>query len=75
MSDFVARPANTETRHCSADQYEQLYARSLSHTDGFWLEQARRLDWTNAPSKAGEWSYDPVAIKWFISRLNVRTYT
>ncbi|NNE50222.1 MAG: acetate--CoA ligase, partial [Altererythrobacter sp.] len=51
--------------HCTAEQYDAMYARSLQDPDGFWLEQAQRLDWVQAPDKGGEWSYDPVDIKWF----------
>ncbi|WP_370183798.1 acetate--CoA ligase [Alteriqipengyuania sp.] len=64
MSDFIQPPKSTDT-NCTADQYEAQYARSISDPDGFWLEQAQRLDWIEAPTKGGEWSYDPVDIKWF----------
>ena len=64
MSDFIQPPKSTDT-NCTADQYEADYARSISDPDGFWLEQAQRLDWIEAPTKGGEWSYDPVDIKWF----------
>ncbi|MEP0190314.1 MAG: acetate--CoA ligase [Erythrobacter sp.] len=65
MTDFVARPAQDHPTHCSAEQYAEMYARSINDPDGFWLEQAQRLDWTVAPTKGGEWSYDPVNIAWF----------
>ena len=65
MSDFVRRPATDRATGCTAEQYRELYQRSLDDPDGFWLEQARRLDWSKVPSKGGEWSYDPVAIAWF----------
>ena len=42
-----------------------LYARSLADPDGFWAEQARRIDWVTAPTQIANWSYDPVEIKWF----------
>ena len=64
MQDFI-EPPQTASTHCTRDQYEADYARSLSDPDGFWLEQAARLDWTKPPTKGGEWSYDPVDIKWF----------
>src|SRR5688572_357764 len=51
--------------HCTADQYEALYRRSLEDPDGFWAEQALRLDWVTAPTRIANWSYDPVDIKWF----------
>ncbi|WP_114226861.1 MULTISPECIES: acetate--CoA ligase [Sphingomonas] len=35
--------------------------------DGFWLEQARRLDWSRAPTQAGDWSFakDDFHIRWY----------
>ncbi|MEM6476842.1 MAG: acetate--CoA ligase [Pseudomonadota bacterium] len=65
MSDFVPRPASETPTHCTSDLYDAMYARSISDPDGFWLEQAKRLDWSTPPAKGGEWSYDPVDIKWF----------
>ncbi len=65
MSDFVRRPESAHDNHCTAEQYAALYERSISDPDGFWLEQAERLDWIAKPAKGGEWSYDPVAIQWF----------
>ena len=65
MSDFVRRPATDRATGCTAEQYRTLYQRSLDDPDGFWLEQAQRLDWLEAPTRGGDWSYDPVAIRWF----------
>ncbi|MBD60238.1 MAG: acetate--CoA ligase [Citromicrobium sp.] len=64
MSEYI-EPPQTAATHCSAEQYEAAYARSLSDPDGFWLEQAQRLDWIETPTRGGEWSYDPVEIAWF----------
>ena len=65
MTGFVARPVPSYPTHCATEQYDAMYARSLQDPDGFWLEQAQLLDWVQAPDKGGEWSYDPVVIKWF----------
>ncbi len=65
IEGFVARPLPGYPTHCTPEQYDAMYARSLQDSDGFWLEQAQRLDWVQAPDKGGEWSYDPVDIKWF----------
>ena len=65
MSDFVTRPQTTRSTHCTAEQYSEMYARSIAEPDAFWLEQAERLTWFTAPTKGGEWSYDPVDIEWF----------
>ena len=29
----------------TAEQYAANYARSISDPDGFWAEQAKRIDW------------------------------
>ena len=44
-----------------------MQARSLDDPDGFWLEQAQRLDWIAAPAKAGDWSFDEqdFHVRWF----------
>ena len=53
--------------HTTADKYDSLYARSVSDPDGFWAEQAKRLDWTKRPEIAGDWSFneDDFRIEWF----------
>ncbi|WP_379552571.1 acetate--CoA ligase [Qipengyuania sp. DGS5-3] len=65
MSEFVQRPSAAGATHCSAEDYAALYQQSIDDPDGFWLEQAKGLDWFTAPAKGGEWSYDPVSIEWF----------
>ncbi|MEZ5692429.1 MAG: acetate--CoA ligase [Altererythrobacter sp.] len=74
MSDFVHRPAlsSGHQTHCTSEQYDALYRQSVEDPDGFWLEQAKRLDWYSAPTKGGDWSYDPVEIEWFADgKLNL----
>ena len=67
----VPERAKDGTR-CSLQEYGARYDASLSDPDGFWLEEARRLDWSTEPQSAGDWSFDPVAIKWFADgRLNI----
>ena len=51
--------------HADSSTYEALYRQSLADPDGFWAGQARRIDWVRAPAIIGNWSYDPVDIKWF----------
>lgn len=48
-------------------KYEDLYARSVKDPNGFWAEQAKRIDWIKPFSKVKNTSYDPhnVSIKWF----------
>ena len=74
MSDFVHRPAlsSGHQTHCTSEQYDALYRQSVEDPDGFWLEQAKRLDWYSVPTKGGDWSYDPVEIEWFADgKLNL----
>ncbi|WP_394268826.1 acetate--CoA ligase [Qipengyuania sp.] len=65
LPDMVERPEPVAPSHCSGADYADLYRRSVEDADGFWLEQARRLDWITPPRTAGDWSFDPVAIHWF----------
>jgi acetyl-CoA synthetase len=53
------------TSHANAADYGALYARSLEDPDGFWAEQAQRIDWIEPPTRIADWSFDPVEIKWF----------
>ncbi|MCF6302910.1 MAG: acetate--CoA ligase [Devosiaceae bacterium] len=49
------------------DQYEAMYAESISDPEAFWGEQGKRLDWIKPYTKAGNWTfeYPNVEIKWF----------
>ncbi len=65
-SEWVQRPAEaTQGTNCTPDQYRAMYVRSLEDSDGFWAEQAERIDWFERPTKIADWSFDPVDIKWF----------
>ncbi|KPP93862.1 acetate--CoA ligase [Erythrobacter sp. HL-111] len=65
MIHAVERPQSDRPAHCVSEEYDAMYRRSIEDPDGFWLEQARRLDWYEAPTRGGEWSWDPVEITWF----------
>jgi acetyl-CoA synthetase len=55
-------------------KYEQMYARSLADPSGFWLEQAKRLDWTTFPTRADEsvFAKEDFGVRWFADgALNV----
>ncbi len=47
--------------------YLKEYERSIKDPDGFWGDQAKRLDWFKAPTKIKDTSFGPgeVSIKWF----------
>ena len=65
MSDFVTRPSASRATHCTTADYEESYRHSIEDPSSFWLDQSGRLDWLVSPSVGGDWSYDPVDIKWF----------
>ena len=48
-------------------RYAAMYERSIKDPDGFWGEQAKRVDWIKPFSKVKDTSFDPhnVSIKWF----------
>ena len=49
------------------DAYRGTYERSLRDPNGFWAEQATRLDWIKVPTRTREVSFGPqnVHIRWF----------
>src|SRR6201996_494168 len=69
MSDTLF-PVSREWREralINHDQYDAMYARSVKDPDGFWAEQARRLDWAKPFTKVKDVSWDPdnFHIRWF----------
>ncbi len=47
------------------DAYRALYERSVRDNEGFWAEQAQRLDWFSPWRRVREVDYHQVQIKWF----------
>ncbi len=47
--------------------YEEMYARSISDPDGFWRDEARRIDWIKPFSIVKNVSFEPgnLFIRWF----------
>jgi acetyl-CoA synthetase len=47
--------------------YDRLVAEARDNPDAFWAEQAQRLEWMKAPTRAGNWSFDEAdfGIRWF----------
>ena len=62
---FPIPEAAARNTQCSAADYDLMYAQSISAPDTFWAEQAKRIDWFTPPTKVGNWSFDPVSIKWY----------
>ena len=66
MFDMIPIPADAVINtHTTAADYDLMYAQSISDPDAFWANQAKRIDWITPPTKIGNWSYDPVSIKWY----------
>ena len=70
MSDqllFQPSAAAIARTHTTAEQYDALYQRSITDPEGFWAEQAKRLDWVTFPTKIKNttFEYPDVSIKWF----------
>jgi len=70
MSDekIYGVPAAWQQRaYADEAKYEAMYARSVKDPNGFWGEQAKRIDWIKPFTKVKNTTYDPhnVSIKWF----------
>src|SRR5271157_464197 len=51
----------------NSEKYRAMYDQSVRDPDGFWREQASRLDWIKPFTKVKNTSYDPhnLSIKWY----------
>ena len=56
-----------ERAFIDAAKYDEMYARSIADPEGFWRQQAARLDWIKPFTKVKNVSWDPddFHIKWF----------
>ncbi|MEO9896445.1 MAG: acetate--CoA ligase [Paracoccaceae bacterium] len=60
--------------HVDAQRYEDMYAQSISDSEGFWEQQGKRIDWIKPYTQVKDVSYDfgNVSINWFADgTLNV----
>jgi len=63
---FAVPEALARSAHCDHAKYQAMYRRSLEDPDGFWAEQAKRLDWIKAPSKIKNVDFKNQArIRWY----------
>ncbi|NBC15937.1 MAG: acetate--CoA ligase [Bacteroidetes bacterium] len=60
----------------SKEAYEAMYQRSVDDPEGFWAEQAERLDWFEPFDTVKDISYDPhdVHIRWYLGGKLNATY-
>ncbi len=76
MSEFPIHPvpeAFKQSAHINAEQYREMYARSVSDPDGFWAEQANTfLDWDQPWDSVCQADLHKGEISWFGgAKLNV----
>jgi acetyl-CoA synthetase len=67
MSDVYRVPAEwAESSHCDKAKYQAMYERSIKDPDGFWREQAKRLDWYKEPTRIKDGGFDgDVRVRWY----------
>ena len=67
MSEIVHRVPSGFDARIGAAELEALREDAAVDRRGFWLAQARRLDWTRFPKKAGDWSFaaEDFHIEWY----------
>ncbi|UMA65616.1 acetate--CoA ligase [Roseivivax marinus] len=69
MKDTVFPPSDAlaSKAHVDADRYAEMYQRSVDDPEGFWRDEAGRIDWKKAPTKIKDvnFQHGSVSIKWF----------
>ena len=70
MSDAKLHPVSKEwagRAFIDADKYREMYDQSVRDPEGFWAEQAKRIDWQKPFTKVKNtsYAYPDVSIKWF----------
>ncbi|HNU98465.1 MAG: acetate--CoA ligase [Verrucomicrobia bacterium] len=58
---FPPTPDAVQRAYINADQYKSMYDHSIKDPEGFWLEQAKTLDWVRPPTKARRYLWDTAA--------------
>ncbi|MGI9450404.1 MAG: AMP-binding protein, partial [Geminicoccaceae bacterium] len=67
MSDIYPVPeAIAKASHCDDATYQRMYQRSVEDSEGFWADEAKRLDWTTFPTKIKDVDFaDNARIRWY----------
>ena len=70
MSEAKLHPVSgewAERAYIDAEKYQAMYRRSIEDADGFWREQAQRIDWMKPFGivKNTRFTYPDISIKWF----------
>lgn len=65
-SSYPVPSAFAAKANLTPGDYKTLYERSTTDREGFFREQAGRVQWMTAPTHVGSWSFDsPVKIEWY----------
>ena len=63
---FPVPEAVAKASHCDDTKYLALYRRSIDDPEGFWREQAERLDWIRSPTRIKDVDFkDNARIRWY----------
>ncbi len=70
---FPVPPSFQKKTWCDEKTYREMYRRSLEDTEGFWAEQAKRIQWMKPWTKIKDTSFQgDVHIQWYKgAKLNV----
>ncbi len=74
MSETVHPVPEGFNARIGPEELAALNEAASSDPDRFWLDQAKRLDWFQEPTQAGDWSYqeDDFHIRWYADgKLNL----
>jgi acetyl-CoA synthetase len=64
---YPVSEATKERALVTEAQYKEMYARSVSDNEGFWADQAKRVDWIKPFTKVKDVSFakDDLHIRWY----------
>ena len=63
---FPVPEAVAQASHCDNAKYQAMYRRSIDDPDGFWREQAERVDWIKFPTRIKDVDFkDDARVRWF----------
>ena len=67
MTTYKVQETTRKRALIKEDDYQKMYAASVEDNEGFWAEQAMRIDWFKPFTETKDVSYavDDVHIKWF----------
>ena len=58
----------------SMAEYQALYQRSIKDPDGFWAEQAKRIDWSVPFNKVSQWDFRTAQNAWYLGGKTNASY-